>query len=381
MRDELVYRQIALVSYGSKYLRGEIRLEDWHRHPALGNTRFQFRDHASNALLEDDFTWWLGILKLAGALRLSLHLPIQFSLTPAPAREGNSYVIVVHFHNRHELWIAGQEETAWSKHPLVTWQPDRPSPSFPDAACFACDLDSYWCVGQRDGKLDIGNTDWKALTQAIAVDLDIEIPSKDVTSGPVVHPPAQPDADGALPLFPYEGASALAHPLVATLAWQRERFAHDSDSRNDSSPIAWAAGDPTSSVYAWGKRLDSWIREVQLRCANEYRNAAHEDRHPHVDRLYTVAPVPQAPSVPIDEPAETLDQASMEALRAERTSAAETKATTGKRWIDRIGVVLALAVISLLVLAVANVIASFPWLALIIGAGVVIYGQLNKEYN
>lgn len=379
MRYKWVYRQIALVSYGSKYLRGEIRLEDWHRHPALGNTRFQFRDHSGNTLLEDDFTRWLGILKLAGALRLSLHSSLQFSPTPSPACEGNSYVIAVHFHDRHELWIAGQEEAAWSKHPLVTWQPDRPSPSFPDAACFACDLDSYWCVGQRDGNLNISNTDWGALTQAIAADLDIEIPSKDIAGGPVVHPPAQPDTNDVLPLFPYVGATALAHPLLATLASQRERFAHDSDSRNDSSPIAWEAGDPTSSVYAWGKRLDSWISEVHLRCANEYRNSPHDDRHSHVDRLYTVAPVPLPLRVSVDKPAETLDHASMEALRAERTSAAETKAKTWKRWIDRVGLVLALVVISLFVLAVANVVASFPWLALIIGAGVVIYGQLNNE--
>lgn len=381
MRHEMVYRQIALVSYGSKYLRGEIRLEDWHRHPALGNTRFQFRDHASNALLENDFTWWLGILKLAGALRLSLHLPIQFSPTPAPAREGNSYVIAVHFLDRYELWIAGQEAPAWSQHPLVAWHPDQPTPSFPETACFADDLDSYWNVGQRDGKLDIANTDWDALRSAIAGDLDIQIPSKDIADGPVVYPAARLGADDVFPLFPYAAATALAHRLLATLAWQRERFAHDSDSRNDSSPIAWAAGDPTSSVYAWGKRLDSWISEVHLRCANEYRNTLHKDRHPHIDRLYTVAPIPQDPSASMDKPPATLDHASKEQLRAEQTSAAETKAKAGKRWIDRIGLMLALAAISLSVLTVANVIARFPWLALFIGAGLVIYGQSNKEHH
>jgi hypothetical protein len=73
MRDEALWRQVALVSYGTQILRKSLALEDWYRHAIFFGARFQFRALAGNALLAADFTLWLSTLRQAGATRLSLH--------------------------------------------------------------------------------------------------------------------------------------------------------------------------------------------------------------------------------------------------------------------------------------------------------------------
>lgn len=71
-RNHQLFRAVALTSYGTGCLRGDLPLEDWLRHGVFFQARFQFRSPDHNALLADDFTLWLGNLARSGATRLSL---------------------------------------------------------------------------------------------------------------------------------------------------------------------------------------------------------------------------------------------------------------------------------------------------------------------
>lgn len=62
-----MFRQVALVSYGTQFLRHACALEDWYRHAVFRDARSQFRSLAGNALLVDDFTQWLDHLRRSGS--------------------------------------------------------------------------------------------------------------------------------------------------------------------------------------------------------------------------------------------------------------------------------------------------------------------------
>jgi hypothetical protein len=63
MRDDVLQRQVALVSYGTTYPRGEQPLE------AFYGQRLLFRAHDDNGLLAADFTLSLAGLHAQGARR------------------------------------------------------------------------------------------------------------------------------------------------------------------------------------------------------------------------------------------------------------------------------------------------------------------------
>jgi hypothetical protein len=44
-------RKLALVAYGTRFLRNANTLEDWHHHAMLADVHFQFRSLTDNALL------------------------------------------------------------------------------------------------------------------------------------------------------------------------------------------------------------------------------------------------------------------------------------------------------------------------------------------
>ncbi|QGZ40178.1 hypothetical protein IP92_04915 [Pseudoduganella flava] len=53
MYREPILREVALVSYGTLYLRGDVALDDWYRHNVFEGATVQFRDLAENALLAE----------------------------------------------------------------------------------------------------------------------------------------------------------------------------------------------------------------------------------------------------------------------------------------------------------------------------------------
>ena len=362
MQSASIHRQIALVSYGTQFLRDKLALDDWYRHGIFFGARLQFRQLADNALLADDFTWWLGILKESGAVRLSLHLLAEFGIARPAVIQYGDYAVVAHFPDRHQIWAIGVERPAWLDHPLV---PDVPGiPIFPDATHWGGELDGYWCLEERQGQLEVPETNWKALAGSIAADLEITIPSSLAPPGPVFLPSTPPAAWAKFALFPSGSATVVAHGILASLYREQAKFANDTHFKNDSSYYQGLDAAGAAKVDDWGRRLDGWIVEVELRCANEYRQRASSDDG-------VPLPLPPAAAKPVAPPA-----------RQEREPQApkytDPLTPPGRKWLRRIAFVVVLAVMCLLLLAFAHIVAAWPWLSVVLGLPFAVYAVYVK---
>lgn len=362
MQSESIHRQIALVSYGTQFLRDKLALDDWYRHGIFFGARLQFRQLADNALLADDFTWWLGILKESGAVRLSLHLLAELGIARPAVIQYGDYAVVAHFRDHHQIWAIGVERPAWLDHPLV---PDVPGiPIFPDATHWGGELDGYWCLEERPGQLEVPETNWKALAGSIAADLEITIPSSLAPPGPIFLPSTPPAAWAKFALFPSGSATVVAHGILASLYREQAKFANDTHFKNDSSYYQGLDAAGAAKVDDWGRRLDGWIVEVELRCANEYRQRASSDDG-------VPLPLPPAAAKPAAPPA-----------RQDREPQAPTYTDPltppGRKWLRRIVFVVVLAVICLLLLAFAHIVAAWPWLSVVLGLPFAVYAVYVK---
>lgn len=362
MQSESIHRQIALVSYGTQFLRDKLALDDWYRHGIFFGARLQFRQLADNTLLADDFTWWLGILKESGAVRLSLHLLAEFGIALPAVIQYGDYAVVAHFRDRHQIWAIGVERPAWLDHPLV---PDVPGiPIFPDATHWGGELDGYWCLEERPGQLAVPETSWKALAGSIAADLEITIPSSLAPPGPIFLPSTPPAAWAKFALFPSGSATVVAHGILASLYREQAKFANDTHFKNDSSYYQGLDAAGAAKVDDWGRRLDGWIVEVELRCANEYRQRASSDDG-------VPLPLPPAAAKPAASPA-----------RQEREPQApkytDPLTPPGRKWLRRIAFVVVLAVVCLLLLAFAHIVAAWPWLSVVLGLPFAVYAVYVK---
>lgn len=337
----MIQRQVALVSYGTSFLRKELELEDFYRHGIFFGVRFQFRDHRSRQLLADDFTQWLGNLAMTGATRLSLHPAGRLGLNVAnPAR----YAIVAHYPDGYQAWDAGTEQPAWMDFLL------------PSGADYAGDLDCYWDVEKRPGELDVPHTDWKELAGAIAADLAIPVPSSGVPARPFCVRMPEGGAREELPLFAASDGS-LSHQVLATLYRELARFDNDTHPKNENSPYHQLDAAGAAAIDHWGERLKCWIGEVHLRCANEIDGTTQE-KQPL--RRQQEPPPPFQPELP----------AAMPVLEAQPPG-------RGK-WTGRIGIGITILVLSVLIIAFAHIIVRFPWSAVLIGLPWVLYAQQKK---
>lgn len=353
MQSRTIERQVALVSYGTQYLHGQIELEDWHRHGTFFNARLQFRALVDNALLADDFTLWLGILKASGATRLSLHLASAFEVDAARAAEGEVYVVVVHFPDRHQLWAVGEESAAWLDHPLFPNAEFQRSPVFPDAAYYGGPIDCYWCLEDRPGQLAVPDTDWKALARAIAADLASPVPSSLAPAGSYFGTLPYDVPWAKFPLFPSSSFTSLAHRIMATLARMQSTFSNDTNPKNDSSPYQFMDAEGAAKVDDWGKRLNSWMLEVQLRCANETRSIDLTGTNTPLTRLHTAPPPYQ----------NIADDGAEEVASSPEAPAEQSASTSSSKWGGRIAFIVKVALGSLAMIFLARLVASYPWLA------------------
>lgn len=351
MRNKSLLRQVALVSYGTQFLRGESSLEDWYRHGIFFGARSQFRSPSDNTLLADDFTWWLAILKLSGARCLSLHRATDFDIS-LPCILSGEYALVAHYADHHQIWAAGREEAGWREHPLIPAEARQTIPAFPNAAGYSAELDSYWCIEDRQGALDVPATNWKELASAIADDLGITLPSSSIAAAPFVVPTSAEWAK--LPLFPYSGSTAAAHRMLAALDHEAAVFSNDMNPKNENNLDKSQGGGPER----WGKRLDSWMVDVLLACANHSSESARE-KSTHW-RPADASPPPR----PAGGAAERYQMA-YSPPAAEDVSPSRPPANT--KWTNRMMELVTIAVLSLFVLAVANIVVALPWLSILIG--------------
>lgn len=355
-------RQVALVGYGTRFLRGELPLEDWYRHGIFRDARLQFRAPAGNALLADDFTLWLEILRQSGARRLTLH---RAKALPGKEAHPGNLAIVVHFADSWQTWTVGKEYAAWQDHPLLAEDTSHRFPVVPNAAGYAGDVDGYWCGATAPGRLDVPGTDWKALGVAIAADLDIAVPSPKVAAGPFYHSAPEQSTWARLPLFPDTAGSRPAHRLVATLAREQATFANDTHPKNENSYYKNLDDAGAAQADDWGRRLDGWMTEVLLHSANECGQPAGK-------RTQVFASVRPVQAEDVAKAADAAPPTPETPAAAASPVSTAAPATTGK-WARRLVFAVAFALASLSVLALANTIANFPWLALLAGLPCALY--------
>ena len=364
MQHELIQRLAALVGYGTGYLRNANALDDWYRHNVFKDARMLFRTSADHALLADDFTLWLSMLKAAGAVRLSLHAAAQF----APATQHNApaggYAIVVHYADHHEAWTVGEEQAAWQDDPFFTNGPDVWH--YLHARSGGGAIDTCWRGEQLPGRLAVPATDWKALGATIAADLAIDLPSGRGPAAPFYLYDGDHPAWRKLPLLP-QSAAAPAHRLATALARQQAQFANDTHPNNEGNAYLGLDAHGEARLQNWGRRLDSWMIEVLMRGANDDTDAGSASGSTPFQRMQ---PPPAAPAV--------ADGAGAAPAAIAVQSSSGTSPARGK-WIARIGLAIAIAAASLFILAVAHVIAGFPWLAILVGLPIALYGHYKKD--
>lgn len=386
MDHEIAMRQVALVSYGNKYLRDETTLKHFFRHGVFFGHRLLFRSPVDNALLADDFTLWLGILQGLGARRLSLHNVDEFSIKPGAAPYRGEHVIAVHYPEHYELWVGGEERAAWWSHPQLPEGDYQYSSECPPAAGYGGDIDSYWCVDQIKGILTVPETNWIAVAADMKRELGLE--HNAARTGPFrVHEYNAPDW-AKFPLFPYALNMPIPHRLMAMLTKAQGEYANDANCKNENSPFRHMSYE---EVAGRGQRLDKWTRDIQLRCANEFRLSDAVGKV--ADSVQEADPAPRSHHAKVKVKVKAKAKAQSKAERQAEAALAigkgadprdyEEPGTEKKKsaWL-RAGVfALLLGLISLLLLALCHLIATHAWVALLLGLpfAIHVYRAGSKE--
>jgi hypothetical protein len=364
LRPDLIHRQVALVSYGSLFLRGENTLKDWYPHCVFHNARSVFRASFDNALLADDFTLWLSMLKGRGALRLSLHGAEEFELAVPRKARRDAYAVVAHYADGYQIWTVGREQAAWPDNPDFVNDPDYWA--YFNATAHVAAIDTYWCGEKFPGRLDVPATDWKALAATIGADLDIKLASGLGPAAPFVLFQFDHAARTVLPLLPASQAWP-AHRLAAALDREQGKFVNDTHPKNEGNLFQHLDEKGAGALTHWGQRLDSWMNEVLIRGANDCAGAAASSRDAGFMRHRPPPPGPQPHDV-----------AGENAVAASQPQAVEKPPATGK-WADRIAFAIAIAAFTLFVVAIAHVIAAFTWLAILIALPFALHRHYKKK--
>ncbi|QGZ40177.1 hypothetical protein IP92_04914 [Pseudoduganella flava] len=289
-----------------------------------------------------------------GALRLSLHLAAELGLV-IPAICDGERVIVVHHAERHELWAAGRERPAWDR--LATVEEEAPGwlDRYLHSAASSTDVHSYWRIEERAGTLDVPATNWKTLAAAIGADLAISVSTQNARAEPF-RTPRRSDTWEALPLFPATESGAPAHRLLGTLVDEQAALADERNPKNENSAYQNLGAQAAAESDNWGARLDGWVVEVLLRCANESRGTPDTLDDQLLARL-------------TPEPA----QRSVAATGPVAAAAGTGEPAPLPKWARRLGLVLTAAGLTVLLLASAHILARYPWVALAFGSMMTLY--------
>lgn len=370
VNDSLLLRQVALVSYGTQFLRGLLPLEQWYQHGIFFDARLQFRDGADQRLLAADFTLWLTMLRATGAQRLSLHQPSELAVTTPAAERGGDYIVVAHFPDRYQLWVTGTETAGWREPAELQAQATSKYtyPYFPDAATYAARLDSYWCIKDVDGALALPETDWGKLTTTIRGDLAIRIASGTQPGVPFNVRVPSDRAWSQFPLFIFNNGLSQPHRLMTALDLAKSKYDNDTHCKNEGNLYNFLDEQGSAELYAWSQRLDQWIIDVLLRCANENRSTGKF-------KVAPTAPEPTKAEATADNLAAT-PSAAIVAPPAPTNVADE--APLGK-WGRRMAFAFLLAAITAGLLAFGMLIARYPWSALLIALPFAYYLHQKKD--
>lgn len=356
MEDEILQRQVALVSYGNRFLSKELALDEMFRHGVFYAKRLLFRAPDDNALLADDFTLWLDIVRGLGARRLSLHPAARFNAATTCTSGDGEYVIVVHYAGHCELWVGGEELASWWRHPALSEGGYDGATNVPSAAYYGGAIDSYWRVEEIQGSIVVPDTQWQAVAAAIGKDVQLTVQD---AKNEAFYAPMYGAPDWAhFPLFPYAESAPLPHQLLKVLTDAQSKFANDTHCKNENGYFQHMSAQAAAEKMRWSARLDQWIVDLQLLCANEVR-------HPAALSMLAESE-PKTPSFEPEAPA--------------AVAPAQAKHATSK-WFKAAVFATLVAVVSLLLLALGHMMVAYPWLALVPGLlfAVYVYRKGFKE--
>lgn len=353
MCGTLLQRQVALVSYGTLFLRGELALDDWCRHGVFFGSRLLFRAPAGNILLADDFTLWLLELKRTGASRLSLH-----DAGTQSDGDADSLAIAVHYPAHYQLWTVSPEAPAWRQTGAL---PDDAGPACSDAAIYGGDIDTCWRGVEQAGQLAVPVTDWHALAATIATDIGLPDAGEGMTDQGFCPDLPAHAAWARMPLFPLTPETLPAHRLLATLEQERAAIDNDAHPKNEGSAYWQLDAAGADAADARSRRLDGWLIDVQRRCANTIATAVGTGRG-SADAGPRAAP-PSGGQRPM--PSNTRDGGALP--------------VPATRWIRRAGFLLAWAAACLFIVALAHAIVAFPWLAVVLALPVGLYPAYRQR--
>lgn len=374
---EAALRQMALATYGTLYLRGQMDFESWYRHGLFWEARFQFRDLTTRRLIAEDFTLWLARLRDQGATRLSVQVA-AVAIDAAVDIETVERSFVVHFPNREQRWFLGDEKLATSS------DADR---DVPDAAYYAAAIDKYWLIGESQPVASPSDTDWRATYEAIRRDL-LNDPCRQIQKPLANYAPyrvyTRAENDwGQLPVLPDSPKLPLPHQLLELLDTLRAGFDNDSHPKNEGNMYVMASEAEIARLDDWSRRLDAWIATVQVHAANETRwlsgatdGAQDEAAVPAVAHRTTdsshAASVENAPSIHSDP----------ESQFTSSTASGSSDSSSDKSSVDSIkglGWAVAFVVLTLFVVACAKIVVAWPWLAVPVALVLVLIGKYRSK--
>ena len=266
MTSSTILRQVALVSYGTKFLRGEIALAAFAQHGLFARASSQFRDGTGQPLLTDDFRQWLEMQRDAGAQRLSLHLLASLPIGVAADARRRELAVLVHFTDHHQAWLCRCDDAA---------------------------LDLYSSMEPTAGSVAVPLTNWTALLAAIREDLNI--PTDCPPNKPFFAPWWEQPETSKMPVIPFASGLYLPHQLMEMLCKHDDQMKNLMTSKNENSYYQHLSEEAASEVDYWAARLSCWILEVRLRGANEYRLADVIADDPPLVRLVEPPPPPPPP--------------------------------------------------------------------------------------
>ncbi len=353
MGSTLLQRQVALVSHGTLFLRGELALDDWCRHGVFFGSRLLFRAPAGNVLLADDFTLWLVELKKAGASRLSLH-------GAGNPNDGDvdSLAIAVHHPDHYQLWTVSPEAPAWRQSGT---QSDDSGQACAHADTYGGSIDTYWQGPVQAGQLDVPTTQWHALAATIAA--DIGLPNGDHAApneGFYADLPAHADW-ARMPLFPLTPDTMPAHRLLATLEQERAAIDNDAHPKNEGSAYRQLDAAGADAADARSSRLDGWLIDVQRRCANTIATAVAPGRGPADAGPRAAPPYGGQGTMPCN------------------TGGGGALPETATPWMTRVAFLGAWAAACLFIVAFAQAIVAFPWIAIVLALPVGLYPAYRQR--
>jgi hypothetical protein len=256
-------------------------------------------------------------------------------------------------------------------------------PHYPEATAYAGAVDCYWLIADAPGVPAVAQTDWQKLALQIRDDLSA---GPNALSHEIKLPAYKPfiaamraDVEWAqFPVVPDSPKLPTPHQLLDMLMAKRSRFDNDTHIKNEGNLYMSASEVECAELDHWSNRLDAWLDEVQLRAANELNWSGEKSSRDTAMMERLIAPPEMPNALTAKTPAMT-ESAAPPNYVSNQSELASAKAQS--RWLNRIGWLSAIAVLTAMVIACAKIVVAWPWLAIPIALIIVLIGKVKGKWR